>query len=340
MTNPPLVSVILPVYNVQKQLVRCLESISAIDYAPLEIILVDDASTDGSGVLCDDFGKNRPEVTVIHHDRNRCVSCARISGYDASHGEYVMFVDSDDYVHPDIVSRMVSAAMSNQADVVCCQFYDTVGEAREVLRSSMFGVFHKDELMKRIRTNLLFDGFCCNSSMPMYIFGKLFRRGHFGESLRAGEGLSYGEDTLTVTDFLLNRTGTLVCLDDPLYYYVHHPGQVTAKPLLELWPHLLPFWQRMDALGGDLFWQQLAVRIWTRLKPRVYDRPDNWGGVWKNNGFIRMYREVRNSSLLKKYLWNNPGLPADIKRHPHYVLLKHRLYRLDYLLYYLLWLRR
>jgi len=66
------------------------------------------------------------------------------------------------------------------------------------------------------------------------------------------------------------------------------------------------------------------------------DRPENWGVVWKNQDFIRIFREARNVSLLKKYLWNNPGLPADIKRHPHYVLLKHRLYRLDYLLYYLL----
>ena len=340
MNTPPLVSVILPVYNVQKHLVHCLNSLSAIDYAPLEIILVDDASTDECGMLCEEFRKSHPAVTVIHHDRNLGVSCARITGYDASRGDFIMFVDPDDYVHPAIVSRMVISALANQADIVCCQIYDTLGEIKKVLPGSLFGVFHKDDLVGRFQSNLLFNSFYQNSSMPLYIFGKLFRRELLERSLRLGEGLHYGEDTLTVVDYLLNRTETLVCLDDPLYYYVNHPGQVTAKPLLELWPFLLPYWRRMDALGGDLFFQQLAVRIWTRLKPSVYDKPEIWGGVWRNNGFIRMFREVRNEGLLKKYLWNNPGLSRSIRRHPHYFLLKHRLYYLDYFLYYLLWLRK
>ena len=117
MSDKALVSVIIPVYNIESHLlIRCIESVAAQTYEPIEIIVVDDGSTDGSGKVCDetaarlnsDNGSRRREIKVIHKE-NSGSSGARNAGLKAACGEYIGFVDSDDYVDPDFVSSMMSA---------------------------------------------------------------------------------------------------------------------------------------------------------------------------------------------------------------------------------------
>lgn len=103
----PLVSIIVPVYNAAKYLRRCVDSLLAQTYDPIEIILVDDGSTDGSAAICDEYKKDA-RVRVIHQE-NHGASAARNAGLDAMCGEYVMFVDSDDYVSPEYVRKPVES---------------------------------------------------------------------------------------------------------------------------------------------------------------------------------------------------------------------------------------
>ena len=104
-----LVSVIVPVYNIEDYLQRCLACIEMQTYKNLEIILVDDGSTDGSGRLCDEFAAKDSRARVIHHPENRGLWAARNTGQDAAHGEYLWFPDGDDYFHKDIIKIMHEA---------------------------------------------------------------------------------------------------------------------------------------------------------------------------------------------------------------------------------------
>ena len=115
----PLISVIIPVYNVYQYLEECLESLRKQNYPKLEFIIIDDGSNDGSGVFCDEFAKKDPRFRVIHQD-NRGLSAARNRGIKESKGEYITFVDSDDYVTGDYISYLFDLANKGQAAMSVC----------------------------------------------------------------------------------------------------------------------------------------------------------------------------------------------------------------------------
>ena len=334
----PLVSIILPVYNVQAHFGACLDSLAAITYPNTEYSLVDDASTDGCGEMCDAFAKTHERVTVMHFPSNKGVSYARAQGLELAQGAFVLFVDADDAVHPEIVSRLVGAALEQRADIVSCQRLDIWGDKARENHSSMRGRFAKEDIMLRVKTDLLHNFSFGAPSMPLYVTGKLFRRDKVASSIQAALGLRYGEDTLATMDYLIRHADVLFCQNEPLYYYHHHSEQITASPLPRIWPLFLPYWERMDALGGHLYFRQLVPRIWSRIKPSIYDRPENWGGILKGNQFVQMNRVFRNSPVMKKYIWDNPEFPRNFRRKPHWFLLKHRLFWTDYFLYFLCWL--
>ncbi|MBE6555932.1 MAG: glycosyltransferase family 2 protein [Ruminococcaceae bacterium] len=113
----PLISVIVPVYNVEKYLERCVKSILLQTYDRLEIILVNDGSKDGSGKLCDELAKGDPRIVVLHKE-NGGASSARNAGLDLAHGEYIGFVDSDDWIAPDMYEYCLRAIDAHDAQVV------------------------------------------------------------------------------------------------------------------------------------------------------------------------------------------------------------------------------
>lgn len=127
--NVPLVSVIIPVYNVKPYLVESLESVVGQSYRNLEIIVVDDGSTDGSTAICDEYAEKDKRIRVIHQ-MNKGLSAARNIGLDHMTGEIIAFLDSDDVFHPEMIGRMVDVMFSIDADIVVCKSksYRTVGK--------------------------------------------------------------------------------------------------------------------------------------------------------------------------------------------------------------------
>ncbi len=332
-----LVSIVVPVYNVEPFCRKCFDSLLAIEYLHKEIILVDDCSTDGCGAICDEYSKISQDIHVIHHSKNAGVAQARLTGTGYAHGEYVMFVDADDYVAPQIVNKMLDAMMDNLADIVCCQCYRESGDTFSSLKRTIWGIYHKDDINRFICKNVIYDIELNYSGIPLYLWGKLFKREDIYDSLKEGLGMQYGEDGIVFLNLLINKTNCLICIDDPLYYYVRHSSQVTQKNLSIMWSHYVKYWEKLDSLNLGVGWSnQLSRRIWSYLKPSIYDNYKRWGGIF-NNQFISTYRSLRNTKVVKKYLWNNKFLPKEIKRHPHYILLWFRLYRMDFLLYALIW---
>ena len=120
--NNPLVSIIVPVYNVQNSVARCLESICAQTWKNIEIILVNDGSRDESFSVCEQFREKDPRIVLVDKS-NSGVSDTRNCGMSLASGKYVQFVDSDDYIEPDFTERLVTAAETNNADLVIAPYW-------------------------------------------------------------------------------------------------------------------------------------------------------------------------------------------------------------------------
>ena len=135
----PTVSVIVPVYNVEKYLARCVDSITYQTYENLDIILVDDGSTDNSGRICDEYAKKDTRIRVIHQ-KNKGLSGARNSGIFASTGDYIGFVDSDDWIDKDMYELLVNTAIEHHADIARCDTYLNYDDGTEKTNSDYSNV--------------------------------------------------------------------------------------------------------------------------------------------------------------------------------------------------------
>ena len=135
MMKEDLISVIIPVYNVGRYLKRCIESVRTQTYSNIEIILVDDGSTDDSGAICDHYAKQDQRIKVLHQD-NKGQSAARNAGLDVACGEYIGFVDSDDWIHPDMYAHLYKALINYDAEVASLKCVFAYKDAMEVTTES------------------------------------------------------------------------------------------------------------------------------------------------------------------------------------------------------------
>lgn len=223
MEQSVLLSVIVPVYNVERYLPRCVDSILAQTYTNLEIILVDDGARDASGAICDGYAAKDSRVRVIHK-ANGGLSSARNAGLDAARGEYLAFVDSDDWIERDAYAHMLSLAQKYGVKLVCGGRYDVSGETgrRQLgLCPPKEERITGTELAGRI---FLWDG--CDSSAC----DKLYHRSLFRE-LRYPEG-KICED-VPVTYRIALQAGQAALCDRPVYNYFHRPDSITTGAVSE-----------------------------------------------------------------------------------------------------------
>lgn len=223
MEQPVLLSVIVPVYNVEQHLPRCVESILAQTYETLEVILVDDGGTDSSGKICDDYGAKDPRVKVIHKE-NGGLGSARNAGLDIAQGEYVAFVDSDDWLEPETYGWMMGLAQKYGVKLVCAGRYDVDGETgqRQLgLCPRKEELLSGEEMAGRI---FLWDG--CDSSAC----DKLYHRSLFCQ-LRYPEG-KVCEDVPVTYRIALQAEQVVMC-DKPFYNYFHRPDSITTAAVSE-----------------------------------------------------------------------------------------------------------
>ena len=139
----PTVSIIVPVYNAEKTIGRCIDSILGQQYTDFELLLVDDGSKDGSGAICDSYALADSRVQVIHKE-NTGVSDTRNIGISRARGVYLQFLDSDDWITPDATKLLVEAAGEHNCDLVISDFYRVVGE-----RVSRKGDIDEDRVLTR-----------------------------------------------------------------------------------------------------------------------------------------------------------------------------------------------
>lgn len=215
-------SVIVPVYNVEQYLSRCVDSILGQSFSDLEVILVNDGSRDGSGGICDSYARRDPRVRVIHKE-NGGLSSARNAGIDAAEGEYLAFVDSDDWIEQDCYETMLALTEKYGADLVCAGRYDVdggTGKKKVGLCPKKEECVSPEELVGRI---FLWDG--CDSSAC----DKLYHRTLL-ETFRYPEG-KVCEDVPTTYRIVLKARKAVLC-DRPFYNYYHRPDSITTDTVI------------------------------------------------------------------------------------------------------------
>lgn len=206
-------SVIVPVYNVEPYLRRCIDSIINQTYKNLEIILVDDGSPDNCGQICDEYANKDSRIIVIHQ-KNSGASVARNVGMDIASGEYISFVDSDDRISLDMYKDMINILECNDLDIVCCKDYRVVG-------SRIYNESGTGELKILGHDEILYKALLDYEIMPC---NKVYRY-NITRNVRFPEGRMF-EDSATSYLFFDNAK-KVGMLDKAYYYYYKNPNSVT-----------------------------------------------------------------------------------------------------------------
>lgn len=210
----PIISVIVPIYNVQEFLPGCLESIISQTFKDIEIICVDDGSTDESGTIAESYTDKDSRIKVIHQE-NKGLSGARNTGMRVARGEYIAFCDSDDYYHPAFLERLYVAIKQTEADVASCRHIAT-GEKYSGYFSGLKEA--QVELIKNPDTVFL-----TSNKILTGVNIKLYKREAI-KDLFFVEGI-YFEDVPFTTELMI-RIKSIAIIDMPLYYYYSNPHSI------------------------------------------------------------------------------------------------------------------
>ena len=220
----PTVSIIVPVYNAENTIRRCIESILNQEYADFELLLVDDGSKDRSGEICDEYGANDARVRVIHKE-NTGVSDTRNLAIGQARGKYLQFLDSDDWITPDATSSLVRAAEEHHCDLVIADFYRVVGD-----RLSHKGDIDDDAVLSREE----YAGYMMENPADFYygvLWNKLYRREIVEQHhLRMDPEISWCEDFMFNLEYI-RYAETFYALQVPIYYYVKTKGSLANQSL-------------------------------------------------------------------------------------------------------------
>ncbi len=292
-----IISVIVPVYNVRPYLAMCVQSVCGQTYRALEILLIDDGSTDGSGEVCDALAAQDPRIRVIHTE-NGGQCAARNRGLDAAGGKYVFFLDSDDLLLPDICERLHALAIEHDAQVVRCNFFpfsdwNAIPDTARREDSNAVRVFTPREALQ----NFVCAPYSARKAFIPAVWSTLFLRTLF-DTVRFPEGLIYEEGFVLPKVFL--QCKKLVHLDASLYAYFRNPAGTMSSASKAKGLKSLDDWREIHELLSPLLYPELQaptaerwankyIRTFTDLEAHPELDPD------------RIYRDKIVSVLREQY---------------------------------------
>ncbi len=290
-----LISVVVPVYNVELFLEHCLNSLINQTYKNIEIVVVDDGSTDTSGEICDNFAEKDSRIKVLHTE-NGGLSAARNVGIENSNGEYICFVDSDDWIDLNMIEQLYSAITLNGADYAVCGMKD---EFRDMplapSKTASWNYCGLKDALEHILCDEDYYGYACNKMYKKELMGNL----RFDEKLLSCEDL----------DFVVKFTTAcknIAYTNEKMYHYRHHGQSMTGDmkynvrklSILDAYENITPIYKQYRA---DLLpiieknYLKIAINILGRMKiSKVEDREvsQRLGGIIKE-----YYPKVMKSSV-------------------------------------------
>ena len=257
------ISVIIPVYNAEKYLKRCVDSVREQTYSNLEIILVDDGSPDGCPEMCDGFVAADARIKVIHKE-NAGVAAARNTGLDAATGEYLTFVDSDDYIDSVMYAEMMKQAEQFSCDFIMCDCVKEFPDHSELYTHDIRpGYYDRNQLQKEYYPHLLMMG---NVEYPPTISNWLclFKKdllSRDGKKLRYVPGIRFSEDLLFGARLMRAADSFFYMKGRAFYHYFMNPSSVTHTYAPDKWDNYL----RLHREIRHCFWEESVYNF----KPQV-----------------------------------------------------------------------
>ena len=256
----PLISVIIPVYNVEKYLHRCLDSVIAQTYQNLEIICVDDGSIDDSGKICDQYAVRDARIKVIHQE-NQGLSAARNRGLDAAEGEYIAFVDSDDYILEDMYKKMLDKLLNYNVDLCVCQWQYEFSDGRQVVKKKNI-----DPTIYGRKTSLEFASFLYRGNyengVVVAAWNKLYRRALL-DKIRF-EGRIHEDDAFNGR--IMAKNISVYVMEDQFYVYAQNGDSLTNKPFsANKFFFLDALAKRRELFKSDAFIRQETERLYCNM---------------------------------------------------------------------------
>lgn len=230
----PEISVIVPVYNVEKYLDKCVRSIQAQTFSDLEIILVDDGSPDGCGAMCDAYAREDDRIQVIHK-KNGGLSDARNAGIEVARGKYLGFVDSDDYIAPDMYEVLHRMMVEEDADVTICGIHHCYADGdHSATAPETYQVLGPQEIIRQVLESR-------TSAAVASAVNKLYKCELF-KKLRFLVGKVAEDGHLMV--YLLDQAKRVCITEAPKYYYIHHEGTITTQPFRPVLLSVIEAWEK------------------------------------------------------------------------------------------------
>lgn len=280
----PKISIISPVYNAERYIVKCLDSILVQTFQDWELILIDDGSLDGSGIICDEYAAKDSRIVVVHK-MNGGVSAARQTGLDIATGEYVIHIDPDDWVESTMLQELYEKADAEEADVVICDYYVTTD------RKNIRSIQKPSKLEARIVLRELFQqlhGSCCN---------KLIKRVYYNKfDIHFPKDLNYCEDLLTWVQMFQHDELKITYLPKAFYHYVQHENSITHAytydtfKVRQQYQYLLEKCLSGKAYSYEIRKSKLSVFSEAFINGVLSNR-EAWKLLWKN----------RRAALLETY---------------------------------------
>ncbi len=214
--NRPLISIIVPIYNNEKYIDKCILSIINQIYTNLQIILIDDGSQDNSGNICDKYAKYDNRIQVIHK-KNTGVADTRNIGIGMAEGEYIGFVDSDDYISLKMYEYLYNLIITKNADLSICNVYNVIGD-KNIIQNKQNGIqiYNKIDILKEI---------IMDRNVQSYPVNKLYKR-ELLKDIVYPVGKNY-EDIAT-TFHIIEKCNKVVVSDKPLYYYLKREDSIVS----------------------------------------------------------------------------------------------------------------
>ena len=327
----PRVSIIVPVYNVEKYLCPCLDSIGAQTFTDFEAVLVDDGSTDNSGEICDEYAAKDTRFVVVHK-QNEGVAKARITAFEHSKGELVTFIDSDDIVDSSYLEKLYNPIVNNSVGITCCQVTRVIGSKRNKEDHSIIGTYDKNGIRNFVKHNYLHDTNNNKTGIPLYLCGKLYKRKYIEDGLKAGLGLRLGEDQIALF-YMLQKIDQITIIPDYLYDYIRHEGQASAEYKQDFWDNQIEVFRRYIELDKEgLLGNQLPLRMWRVLINGIE------GKMLPTLSSYRIFKRTVVPILtddIFQSLFHQDSLQLGFKKNIKFWMLKYR----QYFMYYVLFIR-
>ena len=280
-----LVSVIVPVYNVEKYLPECIDSIVNQKYTNLEILLIDDGSTDNSGKICDEWVQKDGRIRVIHKE-NKGVSEARNTGIKECKGQLIGFVDADDWVEPEMYSILVDKLAESGADIVMCSFYLYLPGQKNPIAKGLLNAESSDYdetvywLIKK------------NGYIPS-LWNKIFRREvvfQNNQTILMDRNLSCGEDAIWLYK-ALKRSQKTVCIPQVLYHYRSREDSITKRKTLTKEVMSL-----LDSAEQTLKFLPSSAKVQCIVKGSIYN------SVYELKIIAYITKDKHNYHMIQEYL--------------------------------------